>query len=417
MASSDTQENIVEIHKISKTFKLPHERHTSIKSALLNFYRKNKSYEEQRVLKDISFKIKKGEFFGIVGRNGSGKSTLLKLLAGIYMPGSGKIQVNGSLTPFIELGVGFNPELTGRENVFLNGALLGFNRKEMTAMYEDIVSFAELERFMDQKLKNYSSGMQVRLAFSIAIRANSDILLIDEVLAVGDAIFQKKCFNYFKELKRLKKTVILVSHDASILQEYCDRGVLLERGGIVSEGRISSVVKDYIDLLNDQEEKQGLDDTKEKMRWGTGDIKVLDIKTLDAATDKPRTVFTDDHKTIRVMVRYKSQGTYKDPVYGITITDGSGQRIFDSNTLWSKVASKTVHAAEIVSASWDVPNVFNPGDFKVSPAVANSQATTIYDWWDEATIFKVRKTLQSSALTSVPHSIRVINNKSKNKES
>src|SRR5690606_7141480 len=153
-----------------------------------------RKYEKQQVLKDINFEIKKGEFFGIVGRNGSGKSTLLKLLAGIYSPDSGHVQVNGKLVPFIELGVGFNPELTGRENVFLNGALLGFNRKEMESMYEEIVEFAELERFMDQKLKNYSSGMQVRLAFSIAIRAKADILVLDEVLAVGDEAFQKKCY-------------------------------------------------------------------------------------------------------------------------------------------------------------------------------------------------------------------------------
>ncbi len=208
----------------------------------------------QTALRDISFEVKKGEFFGIVGRNGSGKSTLLKLLAGIYTPNEGSIQVAGKLTPFIELGVGFNHELSGRENVFLNGALLGFNRKEMTSMYDDIVEFAELERFMDQKLKNYSSGMQVRLAFSIAIRAKGAILLLDEVLAVGDAIFQKKCYDYFKELKKLKKTVILVSHDSNALQQFCDRAILIESGSIRREGKIGSVINEYTDLLNAEEE-------------------------------------------------------------------------------------------------------------------------------------------------------------------
>src|SRR5580693_2394881 len=167
----------IRVENVSKTFRLPHEKNTSLKGVLVNFYRHNRTYEKLEALKDVSFEVKKGEFFGIVGRNGSGKSTLLKLLAGIYSPDSGDIQINGKLTPFIELGVGFNPELTGRENVFLNGALLGFNRKEMNAMYGDIVNFAELHLFIDQKLKNYSSGMQVRLAFSIAIRARSDILL------------------------------------------------------------------------------------------------------------------------------------------------------------------------------------------------------------------------------------------------
>ena len=195
---SEENQIAIKVEAVGKTFRLPHEKTSSIKSALISGWRKSRSYEKQHALEDISFEIKKGEFFGIVGRNGSGKSTLLKLLAGIYSPSKGSIQINGTLTPFIELGVGFNPELTGRENVFLNGALLGFNRKRMQTMYSDIVKFAELERFMDQKLKNYSSGMQVRLAFSIAIRAESDILLIDEVLAVGDSAFQQKCYNYFR---------------------------------------------------------------------------------------------------------------------------------------------------------------------------------------------------------------------------
>jgi ABC-2 type transport system ATP-binding protein len=185
-----SDEVAIKVENVSKTFKLPHEKANSLKSAVVNFWHSDRTFENQKALSDISFEVKKGEFFGIVGRNGSGKSTLLKLLAGIYTPSKGEIRINGKLTPFIELGVGFNPELTGRENVFLNGALLGFSRKEMEVMYEDIVKFAELRRFMDQKLKNYSSGMQVRLAFSIAIRAQSDILVLDEVLAVGDSNFQ-----------------------------------------------------------------------------------------------------------------------------------------------------------------------------------------------------------------------------------
>src|SRR3989344_6035309 len=178
----------IKVENLSKDFKLPHEKYASVKSLFVNFYKRKRTYEVQHALRDINFEIKKGEFFGIVGRNGSGKSTLLKIMAGIYAPTSGTIKVNGSLTPFIELAVGFNGELTGRENVFLNGALLGFNRKQIRRMYNDIVEFAELERFMDQKYKNFSSGMQVRLAFSIAIRAEGDILLIDEVLAVGDLL-------------------------------------------------------------------------------------------------------------------------------------------------------------------------------------------------------------------------------------
>lgn len=238
-------DSAIKVSGVSKTFKLPHERHTSIKSAFINFYKRKKGYEKQQVLSDISFEVKKGEFFGIVGRNGSGKSTLLKLLAGIYTPDKGEITINGKLTPFIELGVGFNPELSGRENVFLNGALLGFSRKEMEAMYDEIVEFAELGRFMDQKLKNYSSGMQVRLAFSIAIRANTDILVLDEVLAVGDEAFQRKCNEYFTGLKKNQKTVILVTHDMSAVRKYCNKAILIRDGKVVTNGSPELVADEY----------------------------------------------------------------------------------------------------------------------------------------------------------------------------
>ncbi len=241
------KDSVIKVENVSKTFKLPHNKQNSIKGALVNLVsRGDRTYETQEVLKKVSFEIKKGEFFGIVGRNGSGKSTLLKLLAGIYTPTKGTVTVNGSLTPFIELGVGFNPELTGRENVYMNGALLGFNNKEVDQMYSDIVEFAELERFMDQKLKNYSSGMHVRLAFSIAIRARSDILLLDEVLAVGDAAFQQKCYDYFMQLKAEKRTVVLVTHDMSSVQKFCDKAIYLEEGRIKLNGSANDVADMYI---------------------------------------------------------------------------------------------------------------------------------------------------------------------------
>jgi ABC-type polysaccharide/polyol phosphate transport system ATPase subunit len=241
-----SEEIAIKVDGVSKDFRLPHEKTSSLKGALINLFRGGKSsYEVQKALQDISFDIKKGEFFGIVGRNGSGKSTLLKLLARIYTPTEGEIGINGKLTPFIELGVGFNQELSGRENVYLNGALLGFNRKEMEAMYEDIVEFAELERFMDQKLKNYSSGMQVRLAFSIAIRAKSDILLLDEVLAVGDAAFQQKCYNYFEELKRENQTVVFVSHDMGAVRRFCTKAVYIKDGVLTDIGSASEIADIY----------------------------------------------------------------------------------------------------------------------------------------------------------------------------
>ena len=240
----------ISVKNLHKSFKLPTEKSSGLKQAIFNRLRGIKGYKEQKVLRDLNFEIKKGEFIGIVGRNGSGKSTLLKILAGIYYPEKGEITIDGNLVPFIELGVGFNPELTGRENVYMNGALLGFSNAEMDAMYDDIWEFAELKDFQDQKLKNYSSGMQVRLAFSIAIRAQGDILLLDEVLAVGDAAFQQKCNNYFSELKNHNQTVVLVTHSMDNVRKFCTRAILIENGEIVKDGDPKKVADAYIKLWN-----------------------------------------------------------------------------------------------------------------------------------------------------------------------
>lgn len=246
---SASKENAIVVSHLSKSFKLPTERSWGLKQAIFNRLKGIKGYTKQEVLKDISFTVKKGEFLGIVGRNGSGKSTLLKILAGIYVPDSGTITTYGSLVPFIELGVGFNPELTGRENIYMNGAMLGFSNTEMDQMFNDIVRFAELEPFMDQKLKNYSSGMQVRLAFSIAIRARGDILILDEILAVGDAAFQEKCNQYFASLSK-DQTVILVTHSMENVRRFCDRAILIEQGKIIKEGNPDQVADAYLKLFN-----------------------------------------------------------------------------------------------------------------------------------------------------------------------
>ena len=237
---------VLSAQHVSKSFKLPTEQATGIKQAFINWTKGIKGYTRQEVLKDISFDVHQGEFFGIVGRNGGGKSTLLKIISQIYYPEKGEVSVSGKLVPFIELGVGFNPELTGRENVYLNGALLGFTRREVDRMYDDIVEFAELEEFMDQKLKNYSSGMQVRLAFSVAIKAQGDILVLDEVLAVGDEAFQRKCDDFFTEIKRDPgKTVILVTHDMGSVTKYCTRAMMISDGTVRSIGDPESVSKQY----------------------------------------------------------------------------------------------------------------------------------------------------------------------------
>ncbi|VHH18251.1 Teichoic acid export ATP-binding protein tagH [Streptococcus pyogenes] len=239
------REIAVKVQHVSKTFKLPTEATKSFRTTLVNRLRGIKGFTEQHVLKDINFDVYKGDFFGIVGRNGSGNQTLLKIISQIYVPEKGQVTVDGKMVSFIELGVGFNPELTGRENVYMNGAMLGFTKDEVDDMYNDIVDFAELHHFMNQKLKNYSSGMQVRLAFSVAIKAQGDVLILDEVLAVGDEAFQRKCNDYFMERKDSGKTTILVTHDMGAVKKYCNRAVLIEDGLVKAYGEPFDVANQY----------------------------------------------------------------------------------------------------------------------------------------------------------------------------
>ena len=239
-------EPVIQVKNLSKSFVIPHQRHDSLVEYLSHPNRIFKpSGEKFTVLKDIDLDVYPGDFLGIMGRNGSGKSTLLKILAGIYSPTSGSVKVKGKMVPFLELGVGFNSELSGRENVFLNGIILGLSRSFLKEKYDEIVKFAELEKFMDMPLKNYSSGMQVRLAFSIAIMADADIYILDEVLAVGDIEFQKKCFNIFREYKKRKKTIILVTHSSASVKDFCNRAAFLKDGRLHFYDSIDDVIKAY----------------------------------------------------------------------------------------------------------------------------------------------------------------------------
>ena len=318
----------IKVDNVSKTFRLPNEKKSTLKSLFVNFWRGKKGYEEFVALKDVSIEVYKGEFFGVVGRNGSGKSTLLKLMAGIYTPTKGQIIVNGKLTPFIELGVGFSPDLTGRENVYLNGALLGFSRKAMLAMYDDIVSFAELQRFMDQKLKNYSSGMQVRLAFSIAIRAQSPILILDEVLAVGDEAFQKKCFDYFDNLKKIKQTVVIVTHDMASVERFCNRAMLVENGEIKLIGKPYEVASAYSRINDDRYEVEPLKSKEDKENTKKSQ---LSIKLKDN-NGKESTKFTSgDEMTVELSWTAKNVKNV-----GVAIVKQDGVFIHGPNTYQDK---------------------------------------------------------------------------------
>ena len=234
----------IEVAALCKAFRLPHQKQTTIKEHFLHPFRRV-TYETQRALDDVSFSVSPGEFFGIIGPNGSGKSTLLKILGGIYRTDSGTVRIDGLLSPFIELGVGFNMELNARDNIRVNGTLLGLSRRQLDDRFDDIIGFAELERFVDQRLKNFSSGMLLRLAYSIAIQVDFDILLLDEVLAVGDESFQEKCFRTFEAMRETGKTVVFVSHDLASVERFCDRALLLRGGRMRALGAPTEVIADY----------------------------------------------------------------------------------------------------------------------------------------------------------------------------
>ncbi|MGA2159072.1 MAG: ABC transporter ATP-binding protein [Dehalococcoidia bacterium] len=241
--------NSVRVANISKRFRIPHQKKTTLFQNIIGLVKRQMDYEEFWVLKDINLEIKQGETLGIIGRNGSGKSTLLKILARVLYPDSGTIDINGKVASFLELGVGFQPELSAAENVYIYASIMGMSRKQTARIYESIFDFAELKRFENMKLKNFSSGMYLRLAFSTAVQAEIDILLIDEVLAVGDEAFQAKCMAKIDDFKEQGKTIILVSHDLNWIKSLCTRTMLLESSRIIAIGETEKVIEQYLALM------------------------------------------------------------------------------------------------------------------------------------------------------------------------
>ena len=362
-----SKEIALEVKGLSKSFRLPKEQASGIKQAIINRFRGVKGYDTQRVLKNVSFTINKGDFFGIVGRNGSGKSTLLKLISQIYEPDRGEITVNGTLVPFIELGVGFNPELTGRENVYLNGALLGFSRVEVDEMYDEIVGFAELEEFMGQKLKNYSSGMQVRLAFSIAIRAKSDILVLDEVLAVGDEAFQRKCFKFFADARSSGKTVILVTHAMEYVQQFCTRAMLIDKGHKTVVGDPGEIAKIYQELNDDAQNKN------------TSDVENRNIKIDAKFENRGETLFFD--------VKVVEKEAVKDPVVTFVIREGDGKAVYRWVT--DEKVKGVVDLKKRNRLQLELENLFADGNYVVQVAVKSRDRSANYAVFDRAIEFDV----------------------------
>lgn len=378
----------IRINDIHKEFILPQSKNTSFKQVAVNIVKKNNKVT-QKVLDGVSFDIKKGDFFGILGRNGGGKSTLLKLIAGVYYPTSGSIEVNGGLTPFIELGVGFNPELSGRDNVYLNGALLGFTRQQMDGMYNEIVEFAELEQFMGQKLKNYSSGMQVRLAFAIAIKAKNDILVFDEVLAVGDEAFQKKCLDVFDTYKKNKQTVVLVTHDMETVRRFCNKAALIHQGKLVKVGNSREVASLY-SKLNDDAIDKSIDNGNEKIE-NSVNIRLLNSKGVETSSFKAG-------DTLRIEATWNDLNPLES--VGMNIFKRSGEHITGHNSRFGVSSEQLKNKKLVLEYELNI----SPGSYFVYPEAFMKEGKP-YPQEFNGPAFNVRsdKSAHWSGLLDLPH--------------
>jgi len=377
------KENIaIKVEGLSKTFKVPHEKHTSLKSTALNIFQK-KSYTEYEALKDVSFEVKRGEFFGIIGQNGSGKSTLLKILAGIYVPESGKVLVNGKLSPFLELGVGFNPELSGRENLFLGGSILGLSRQEVAAKYDAIIKFSELEEFIDMKLKNYSSGMQVRLAFSLAINAYSEILLMDEVLAVGDDNFQRKCLKEFDKYKKEGKTVVLVSHDVGTIKKYCDRVLWLNNAKEELIGEANVVSEKYLKYMMDKGGKE-----REVEGKSNKSKQKPHVTTVEFMKNGKTEEFFAPGDDLTVRVHFKNNDMKRVLNFGISIFSKNEHYILGVNTSGDKIDTGKYKEKGFFEVLYkNIP--LREGLFYVKIGMWGENINDLYDFHDSPNYFSV----------------------------
>jgi ABC-2 type transport system ATP-binding protein len=314
----------VQVENLSKRFRVFHERNQYLKTSILQWRRAR--WEDFWALRNISFEVEYGQAFGIVGHNGSGKSTILKCLAGILLPDEGTVHVDGSMSALLELGAGFHPDLSGRENVFLNGAILGMRRRELVSRFDDIVQFAGLEEFIDQPVRNYSTGMSVRLGFAIAINVDPDVLIIDEVLAVGDAEFQARCRDKITEFRSAGKTIVLVTHGLSDVLGLCDRALWLDHGSMRALGDPADIVDDYTGVAREGRKVQQSQGT----RWGTGEARLTSMELIDGA-GMPL-AFARTGEPLAFRLHYSAYERLENVVVGIGVDHQNGQHITGTNT-------------------------------------------------------------------------------------
>jgi ABC-type polysaccharide/polyol phosphate transport system ATPase subunit len=397
-ASTDGVPAVV-VDGVSKSFSIPREQVHTLKERALHPF-KRYGHDSLEALRDVSFAVPSGEFFGIVGRNGSGKSTLLKCMAGIYGVDSGAIYVNGRVSTFIELGVGFNPDLAARDNVALNAIMLGLSPRDARERFERVIEFAELQDFVDLKLKNYSSGMQVRLAFSVMIEVDADILLIDEVLAVGDAAFQQKCFDVFHRMKEERKTILFVTHDMGSVKRFCDRAVLLEQGELRMIGKPAEIADNYIEINFGRETGE---QAEGQQRYGDRGAEIVDVWFEDDAGERQTALPQGRACTFRARVVFHARA--ENPAFAVLFETDSGQPLFATSTDWvgDETGVYEPGAEAVFSVSFE--NDFAPGRLFASPWVVRRGSSDLMDRRPRMTSIVVTGAMVSGGLVDLPHEV------------
>ena len=387
---------------VSKTFRLPHQRYSTLKERALHPFR-SREMDELRALQDVSVTVEQGEFFGVVGRNGSGKSTLLKCLAGIYEADGGTLDVEGVLSPFIELGVGFNGDLTARDNVLINAIMIGLSRRQARERFDEIVAFAELEEYLDLKLKNYSSGMQVRLAFAVATQVDADVVLIDEVLAVGDAAFQQKCFERFLKLKSEGRTIVFVTHDMHAVERFCDRAMLLERGRIVGLGDPHDIAQAY----NEINFGRFVHETTDGTRYGDQSEAEITAAWFEDEGGERVSALAQGARA-RVVMEVRFRAPLDEPVFGFTLRHEAGHVVFATRTDMQKVPTSSFQAGETATVGVTFDNWLAPGSYRLTPALARAGAgTEPLDARQDLVVLTVHGTRNAGGIVDLPHEITV----------
>jgi lipopolysaccharide transport system ATP-binding protein len=381
---------LLQMRQVSKRFVMHHEKQRSFQESFIRFVQRKRDRGRQFwALNDVSLEVHAGDCFGIVGSNGSGKSTLLKLITGIVQPTNGNVITNGRIASLLELGAGFHPELTGRENIFLNGSVFGLSRRQMLKRLDEIIDFTELGDFIDTPIKHYSSGMYVRLGFAVAIHIDPDLLLVDEVLAVGDAAFQHKCLDRIGKFRGQGGTLMFVSHDLETVQTLCNKAIWLEDGQVRAAGGPTDVAMAYLNGVADREEStaEGAQALVEaRPHWGTGKVRILEVKLCDD-TGTPRYIFATGG-AMEVRLRYRVEGRVEEPVFGIAIHHQNGAHLCGPNTdLGGLRIPALMGEGHLVYRIPALPLL--EGAYVISAAVVARGDTETYDYHDRAYPFRV----------------------------